>query len=148
MSYASERQAIEEHWLSLWVKGSPPVPRTETGLLGIKFDPATGVPWARLTIINGEARQVSMGSPGANTVRHVGTIMVNLFYPMPVARAGELPSRAARELAEMADAAAAVWRNASFGGIQCFTPYVTDTVVDGAWLRSTVVTPFWRDEHL
>lgn len=134
MGYASERAAIEDRWKTLWVDGASP--RTETAYENVPIEePDTS--WVRLTIKNGEGRQISAGDPGNNTHRYVGVIVIQIFTP---AAEGTNAGRV------LADHAADVFRNVAFGGVQTKVPHVAGSQSGDKWHQYNVTVPFWRDE--
>ncbi|CAH1661705.1 conserved hypothetical protein [Hyphomicrobiales bacterium] len=137
MGYASERAAIEGRWAALWVTGSPVEPRTPTGYEGVTFTPPTAAAWCRLTIRDGEARQVSEGAPGSNVHRHAGAIFVEIFCP---------GGKGTQALRLLADAAADVFRNARFGGVLCRVPSMSAIREEAPWVSVSMSIPFQRDE--
>lgn len=138
MSYAAERASIETRWNTLWVTGSPSAARTPTSYEDVPHEPVEGTPWVRLTILNGEGRQLSSGDPLNNMHRYVGIISLQIFTP-----AGQ-GSAAGKVLADLA---AAVFRNQRFDSIYSRVPYVSGTSIDGNWQQTNVNVPFWRDEY-
>lgn len=139
MSYESERAAIEGRWDTEWVSGSPSSARTPTAYENVPYEPTLGTSWVRLSILNGEALQISTGDPGNNQHRHVGVIAIQIFTP---AGQGTNAGRA------LADLAAAVFRNQRFSGLYAKVPYISGTSNDGPWHQTNVTVPFWRDELL
>lgn len=131
MSYADERDAIcsrfEAHWAS----------RTPLAWPNRGFAVPPEREWIRLTILDGDTRQVSIGSPGANIHRHSGVIVIQVFVPI------DSGTRTARDLA---DQAAAIFRNQRFDGIRCDVPSVREIGPDGVWFQVNMSCPFRRDE--
>ena len=138
MSYSAERASIEQRWATQWVTGSPSAARTPTAYENVPYEPIEGTSWVRITILNGEGRQLSMGDVGNNTHRYAGVIALQIFTP---AGAG---SDAGKELADLA---AAVFRNQRFDSIYCRVPYISGTSIEGQWHQTNINVPFWRDEY-
>lgn len=138
MGYASERVAIEGRWNTEWVTGLPASARTQTAYENVPFEPPESDAWVRLTILNGEGKQISAGDPGNNTHRYVGVISIQIFTP---AAEG---SNAGRVLA---DHAADVFRNQTFGGVQAKVPHISASRTEAPWHQINVTVPFWRDEN-
>ena len=105
MSFDSERSAIEARFLAQWVTGSPASPRTAIGMPGHTFTPPVGQSSVRLSILNGQGLNMSMGDPGANLVRYAGVLMINIFTP------GGEGTKAARDLADLIQPIFTNWRS-------------------------------------
>jgi len=133
MSYADARDAICGRFDAHWA-GRTPVTWPNHG-----FAVPSATPWVRLTIVDGEARQASMGNPGANLHRHAGVIMVQVFVSI------DSGTRTARELA---DQAAEIFRNQRFDDIRCDVPSVREIGPDDVWFQVNMSCPFRRDELL
>ena len=133
MSYADERNAIAGRFDSLWAA------RTPVAWPNVGFDVPDKGAWVRLTIINGDATQRSIGNPGANVHRHNGVITVQVFVPI------DSGIHTARDLA---DDAAAIFRNQRFDGIRCDVPSAREVGPDDIWFQVNMSCPFRRDELL
>ena len=133
MSYAGERNAIVGRFNSHW-NARTPVAWPNWGFTV----PDRGA-WVRLAILNGDATQRSIGNPGANVHRHVGVITVQVFVPI------DSGTHTARDLA---DDAAAIFRNQRFDGIRCDVPSVREVGPDDIWFQVNMSCPFRRDELL
>ena len=130
MSSRLAYEAILARWVALWT-------HTATALGNAVFEPVSGTPWVRLTVLDGAGRQVTIGSPGKSCDRHDGVIALQIFTP-----ADEGESRARW----LADAAAIVFRKQAFDGITCLVPRVTAIGNEGAWFQMNVDFAFWREE--
>ncbi|WP_182086950.1 hypothetical protein [Aureimonas sp. ME7] len=119
------------------VKLDPEVAANAYALLGEyghAFTPIAGS--VRLTILDGEGRQASVGTPGGNVVRYAGVIAIQVFTE------GGKGTAASRELE---DALSDLFRNAEIDSIRCGIPYVSGSVEDPPFLMQTVMVPFTRD---
>lgn len=105
MSFDSERSAIETRFLAQWVTGSPSSLRTAVGMPGHAFTPEPGNSSVRLSILNGEGFNRSMGDPGSNLVRYAGVLMINIYAP------GGEGTKAARDLADLIQPIFTNWRS-------------------------------------
>jgi len=132
MSFADERKAIETRFAANFTA------------LPVQYEnqrfamPATGG-WARLTIRNAGAGQISTGSSPLH--RYAGVILADVFMPE------ETGSQAART---HADTIEAIFRRAQFssgssGTILCRTPSITTVGVADGWFQVQVSVPFQRD---
>lgn len=128
MSYADARAAIEMHFVDAWAD------RTLAGMDGHAFTPTPGS--VRLTIIDGEGRQTSIGAPGTNVARYAGVIAVQVFTE---------GGKGTAESRRLEDAVSDIFRNAEFGEVRCGIPYVSGSIEDPPFLMRTVMVPFWRD---
>lgn len=129
MSFSAERADIEAHFITGW--GA----RTPVGYDGHTFTPAAGS--VRLTILNGEGRQASIGAPGSNIARYAGVVAIQVFTE------GGKGTAASRVLE---DAISNIFRNKTVGGIRFGIPYVSGSLEEPPFLVRTVMTPFSRDE--
>lgn len=105
MSFASERSAIETRFHTEWLTGSPAALRTPVGFDGHAFEPPTDEASVRLTILNGQGFNQSMGDPGSNIVRYAGVVMIQVFTP------GGQGSSAARALVDLIEPIFTNWRS-------------------------------------
>ena len=134
MSFAALRQTIETRLSQQWVTGSPSVPRTPIGFDGQTFTPVKNS--IRLTILDGEGRNASIGAPGSNLVRHAGVIAIQVFTE---GGKGTAASRTYEDLI------ATIFRNWTSGGLRCGVPYVSGSVEEPPFLTRTVMIPFTAD---
>lgn len=107
MSFAAERAAIETRFRDQWLTGSPAALRTPVGWDRHKFKPPTDSSSVRLTIVNGDSFNQSMGDPGNNLVRYVGVVMIQIFA------VGGQGSETARDLADLIQPIFTNWRSGS-----------------------------------
>src|SRR5512143_941774 len=106
MSYDAQRQAIEERFHDNWTA----TPLSKVAWDNVAFAPPPNDEWVRLSIVGGDSNRMTIGS---SLHRSVGIIYVSCF--VPVAKGS------ARAFA-LADAAAAIFRDAEFNGILCRSP--------------------------
>lgn len=128
MSYEQARASIESHFKAGWAARTP-----------VAYDGHTMTAAAnsvRLTIIDGEGRQATVGSPGANLARYAGVIALQVYTE---GGKGTAASRA------LEDAISDIFRNAAFGEIRCGIPYVSGSIEEPPLLIRTVMVPFTRD---
>lgn len=135
MTYASERSAIESLFATGWVTGSPSTPLTPIGFDGQTFTPVKNS--VRLTILNGDSRQGSVGTPGSNLARYAGVVALQVFTE---GGKGTAASRAYE------DAISDIFRNKTTGAIRFGVPYVSGSLEEPPFLVRTVMVPFSRDE--
>lgn len=131
-AFSTAANAIRSRLSSMWSA-------TPIGYKNAPHDPTDGQAFLFLEVLNGEASQASIGSPGARVFRHPGVIMVHVFVPMGIGEKLAL---------EHADAVAAIFRAQSFDGVLCYAPSVGDGEPaddDGKWYRVTVSVPFHFD---
>lgn len=136
MSYETERQAIEGRFKTEWAASA--YAALKVGYDGHKFDFIQNTSQVRLTILDGNAEQISFGNPGTNLVRHIGVIMAQIAVP---AGAGTVAIR------PIADAVMTIFRNQTFSGVRCRIPYVMNREEEPPFLIWTIACPFERDEH-
>ena len=133
MSFAAERAAIETRFAQQWMDGG--APRTPIGWDGQPFDPPESGPSVRLTIVNGQGLNKSMGTPGTNIVRHSGVVMIQIFSPS----AGTAPIR------ELLDHLEPIFTNWRSGQILFRSMSVSSLEVDPPFRMMTASFPFQRD---
>ncbi len=128
MSYQQARASIESHFKEAWAGRTP-----------VAYDghTMTAAPnRVRLTIIDGEGRQASIGTPGSNVARYAGVIALQVYTE---GGKGTAASRA------LEDAITDIFRNAALGEIRCGIPYVSGSDEEPPLLIRTVMVPFTRD---
>lgn len=130
MSFETERKLIETRWQRAF-------PSLPTQFDGVVFQVPKGEPWARLSIQNGDALQISSGSPGSNTFRHPGVLFVNLYVP-----AGQGTSA----LRQLGDDVCRLFRALRVSNIFFQTPTFRMLPADAVWQPGLVTAPFYRDE--
>lgn len=101
------------------------------------FKPPTNAAWVRLSIVDSDSAQVSMGNNPR--FRHFGTIVAQVYVPE-----GD-GSRAARS---HADTIAGIFRNKYFGTpvINTKAPSLTVIGENEGWYQVNVLIPFQWDE--
>jgi len=134
MTLETERIAIEGRFKTAWDSAYASM---KVGYDGHKFEFVRDTSSVRLSILDGDAQQISFGSPGTNLVRHVGVIMIEIAAP---GGAGSITIR------PIADAAMTVFRNVTFGGVRCRIPYVMSRQEEPPFLIWSIACPFERDE--
>lgn len=128
MSYADERSEIETLFKTAWAG------RTPVGFDAHTFTPSKNS--VRLTILDGEGRQASIGTPGSNVARYAGVVAIQVFT-----EGGK--GTAASRVYE--DAISDIFRNRVQGSIRFGIPYVSGTLEESPFLVRTVMVPFSRD---
>lgn len=138
MGFESERAAIETRFRDQWLTGSPAALRTPVGWDRQKFEPPKGQTSVRLTILNGDGFNASLGDPGNNIVRYVGVLAFQIYAP------GGVGSDATRELIDLLRPIFTNWRS----GTLLFKAMNVGTAIDLApFLMTPVNFPFERDEY-
>lgn len=98
--------------------------------------PATGI-WCRASIDPAQGSQASMGDPGNNARRHVGTLTLALRYPL---------DRGDEKLYEAADALASAFTNATGDSLVTYrAPSIRRVGRSGQWWQINVVVPWQAD---
>ena len=134
MAFADERTAIETRFDTQMAALFPDVPRLYDNAVA---DDAPGDEFFRLTIHPADARQITLGD--APLHRFDGFIKIAVFVG---AGTGTVRART------LGDAAASVFKNAAFSGIQCRTPRLERVGEKNGWFQMAVTVRFWRDEVL
>lgn len=104
----------------------------------VKFDIPNGATWARLTIRHSYGYQASIGSPGANRFRSIGTVIVQVFAP---------EGNASKDARAKADAALEIFRGLSHQGIDFYDAYAREIGNADGWFQINVIAPF-RYDHI
>lgn len=132
MGYEQQRIDIESRFNSAWGVTTP------IAWQNVGFTPPTSGSWVRLSILNGDSNQISVGST-AGLYRNAGVISISVFTEA---------NQGTKAGLTLADQAAAVFRGAFFGsGIKCRSPRITDLGLEGKYYRHEVSIPFMRDEQ-
>lgn len=125
MNYSQEKQAIEQHFEANW-------PHTPIVFENAKFTGAEDE-WVRLSILNGDAYQASMGDNPA--FRHPGVVVVQIFTR---------PDSGSGRALELADLVDQLFRLAVVSGIVFRVPRVQKVPSDNEWYQVNVSTEFYR----
>jgi len=144
MSFILERSLIETHFATQWAILRPSWDFTREGQVGYddqSFMPPVGSQGVNLTILSGDADQISVGSPGTNAVRHAGIVTVEIYSPSDE---GSATIRA------IADDVETVFINqiltdSSTTWITMLVPGVLARQIIEPFLVWTMATPFQRD---
>lgn len=135
MSYDTERSVIEAYLQDNW--GSI-YPSMQIGFDRHNFTPPQDADSIRLTIVSGEAEQISLGVRGTNLIRHTGLIMLQIFC------VGNSKSNSAREIA---DYLSDLFMNRDLStSLRTRVPYVVGMAEEPPFLMWTLGVPFERDE--
>ncbi len=129
MGYEAERQAIESRFETQWASA------TSIDFDNVDFVPTPGTSFVRLTILDGDSRQVSLGD--SPLYRSIGVIIISIFTPLDI---GSATGRT------LADNAAAIFRGWQSSGIVCRSPSIQRVGKTNGWFQYNVNVPFYRDE--
>jgi hypothetical protein len=124
MSYLQEQLDVESFFQIAWT-ATPAV--YENGLSLEENE------WVRLTVLNGNSKQVTMGDDPA--FRHYGLVVVQIFV-RPNIGTGR-----ARELADLVDA---MFRNALIANLRFQVPQIRRGPSSPEWYQLNVSTDFHR----
>ena len=127
MTFEAARKNIEQRWADNWlysayVFDNRPAPEGEEV-------------WVRLTILDGDTEQASIGGP-TSLYRHFGIIAVQVFVKE---QTGTAKAR------QLADTVASIFRGQKFNGILCRSPAVQRVGVIEGWFQINVNVPFQWD---
>lgn len=136
MSYAQERADIETRFKD---RMTAVLPAVALGYDGHPFEPAQGSQSARLTILDGEGINQTIGAPGQNIVRHTGVVMIQLFVP------GGSGSAALRALLDGIEPIFTNWRS---GHLLFRAMSVQGRREEAPFLTANAVFPFQRDKAI
>lgn len=134
MSFAQERQDIEDRFKTQWVAG----PNTPIEFENIDFTAPVNLPYVRLTI---DSAGATPGDIGTAMVRYGGLVIVDIFAPT---NAG---TNAARVLADAAQAIFKYITLANSAREIRFWPGAFRTLPDsGNFYHCQLTVPFQRDD--
>jgi hypothetical protein len=131
-------QAIMDHFRAGWVS-APGVPRTPVHYPNAPFTPPDGAAWARLAILPGEGRRMSLGTGQSRLRRWVGVVTVQVFTPFGQGDAG---------ITALTDAAEALFdetRLTASGTLRFGVPTTRVIGKSGSWWQQNMTCPFDRD---
>lgn len=103
---------------------------------GVDYEATPGVTFAELKIINVDSRRADIGTTNP-LHRTDGLIIVNIHTKQNIGT---------KTGTDLADAAAAIFRDASFSGITCRSPVVRNVGEVEKWYVVNMTCPFYRDE--
>lgn len=126
MSFAAERQSIEERLFDNWLT-------TPIAYDNVDFDPPNASEWVRLSILNGSSTFTTM----ADNKRHTGVIIVQLFGPK---------NNGTATLRGYADAISAIFSGVKFDDVDCDVASLSTVRTDKNWLQMNVSIPYFRNE--
>jgi hypothetical protein len=132
MSYLAAHNAIRSRFNSQWA-----------GATAVAYDnaafkvPVTDTAWVRLTILDAESMQASMGASN-NFYRHPGLIVVDIFTPTGVGDSVALG---------YVDSVVAIFRSwtDSGSGVRVYSPEVQQIGAEDKWYHTKVQFYFERD---
>lgn len=130
MGYADERSAIISFFNANWSM-TPWLVEND-----IKEQPDDDA-WVRLTIRNGEANQVTLGTNGYH--RFPGTIICQVFVPK---------NKGTKQSSEIADALVSLFANWQHSAVKVMSPYCVTVGVVQDFHQVNVMVPFYRNEQL
>jgi len=129
MSFADAQLAIETRFYTNFTS-------CDIKYENVDYNPQPKRSYAELYIVEAENYRADIGTNNP-LHRTIGIISVNVYT------AKYIGSKTGRTLA---DAAAAVFRDASFSGITCRSPLVRNVGESGDWFVVNMTCEFYRDE--
>jgi len=130
MSYAAERQSIEQRFQQYW--------QTETPIAyqNVPFTPPEQTAWVRVHVLPGASGRIEMSNNPRFRCR--GIIDVTIFLPLDTAVGrGD----------ELVDTVVPIFRASQFDGITCRSADVAHQGVRNGWYQINVTIPYFRDEQ-
>lgn len=146
-NYSEEYAQVAAIFAANWVYGSPSTQLTPILWEGKAADIPTDINGNRVNhvrffIMDGEADQISIGSPGSNTFRHPQIVMIKIFT-VNNAGQGVLPAL------DLADKFCTIFRNRTADGISFKTPYMVKLgVTEDGFYQVNAFCPYDRDSNL
>src|SRR5690606_11746569 len=124
MSYLQEKIDVEQYFLDNWV---------DTPVAFENCSMAEAVEWVRLTVLNGDSKQVTMGDDPA--FRHYGVVMVQVVIRPDVGSGRAL---------ELADKVNSLFINKVLGNLQFRIPQIKRGPQSPEWYQLNVSIDFYR----
>jgi len=131
MSFETAGNTIRSRFATQFALIQPTVPIHYDNDAG---DPPDSGPWVRLTILDGDASQVSLGA--TRRWRNPGVVTIQVFVEVGI---GDGLAR------EIADDVAAIFRGVTVSGVIFRAPSIRRVGPDGKWYQVNVSTPFQFD---
>jgi len=131
MAYVqSDHRAIELRLEDNWGE------ETEIAFKNVEFESDDYDEWIRLTIIDGDSKQMSLEETPLH--RRVGLIIIQVFVR---------PDTGTKRIEELAGRAADIFRAVQFDGITCRSPMYREIGDAKNWFQANVETEFYVDEQ-
>lgn len=119
------RTAIYDRWIAQWPPAFPAVP--------FYFDNEAATPpagaWARVAVRETASIQETLGQPGNRRFERKGIVLAQLFQPKDTGVAA---------IADMAQAARAIFEGVSFGGLDFYEVTPREVPSQDRWFQVTV----------
>lgn len=130
MSYEAEFISITDYFNTQWASATP------IAWPNVRFDPDEHVEFVRVTILNGDAFQASMGND-VNDYRHLGIVVVQIFVE---------PNSGAKRARSLVDSVCSIFRSKYIDDLRFRTPDVNTIGIREGRYQVNVNCPFYRDE--
>lgn len=138
MSLQTEREMIETHLREGWFDELNQTQRTKIQWEDIPIEPSNNEVWLAVSILNGQASNKSVGSPGSNIVRSAGVFAIRVNVPSGLGSS---------QFRDHADDLMDLFRNTVLGNVRFMPPYVSGGLTKmGNFSTWTIMCPFTRDE--
>jgi hypothetical protein len=124
------RQQVEEHIAAHWTATSISWPNAA-------FTPPADGAWIQVSILPGQAEQITLGTAGEN--RLYGVVHVNLFVPL---------NQGMGEAWTMADSLRALFNRITIGAIRFCVPSAGAPLLSESWWQIPLNCPFAVDETM
>lgn len=104
------------------------------------YQPQSTESWVRFALRGAVSTLASVGTPGRNSARYPGTILIQVFTPLAT---GDAAGR------KLADQAAQVFEGAKLEGFDIGLPYVSvaEEPNEDGWYQINVTVPFTRSSY-
>lgn len=133
MSESAAQIAIENRFYTTFTG----VAQTYIKFANVEFSPPDKTDWVELDVIISDSVRAEIGGDSP-LHRAAGLISVNVNVPKGT---GTVPGKA------IAERAAAIFRDASFSGITCHSPAITNVGEVDQWYVINMTVPFYRDTN-
>lgn len=104
------------------------------------YQPQPTESWVRFALRGAVSTLASVGTPGRNSARYPGTILIQVFTPLAT---GDTAGR------KLADQASQVFEGAKLEGFDIGLPYVSvaEELNEDGWYQINVTVPFTRSSY-
>ncbi|MBT4080294.1 MAG: hypothetical protein HOE82_06745 [Gammaproteobacteria bacterium] len=126
MSFAAERQSIEERLFDNWAT-------TPIAFDNVDFDPPNASPWIKLNILNGSGAFTTMN----NGKRYTGVIIIQVFGPK---------NEGTATMRTYADTLGALFTGIKFDDVDCDVASLSTIGTNKNWHQVNVTIPYFRNE--
>lgn len=133
-NYMEEYAALSDFFTTAWGNASRLTVENDS------YQPQPTESWVRFALRGAVSTLASVGTPGGNSVRYPGTILIQVFTPLAT---GDAAGRS------LADRAAQIFEGAKIEGFDIGLPYIStaEEPNEEGWYQINVTVPFTRNSY-